>query len=59
MDYEADRLYWCDALLDHIQVGTKFSNNSTRFGYFCIGNDGNTIKLVSAPEKDYRFIAAS
>ena len=20
MDYEADRLYWCDALLDHIQV---------------------------------------
>ena len=25
MDYEADRLYWCDALLDHIQVGTKVS----------------------------------
>ena len=22
MDYEADRLYWCDALLDHIQVGS-------------------------------------
>ena len=24
MDYEADRLYWCDALLDHIQVITMF-----------------------------------
>ena len=24
MDYEADRLYWCDALLDHIQVGKNW-----------------------------------
>ena len=37
----------------------KFLNNSTTLGVFCIGNDGNTIKVVSAPEKDYRFIAAS
>ena len=26
MDYEADRLYWCDALLDHIQVGKSHKN---------------------------------
>ena len=25
MDYEADRLYWCDALLDHIQVGQNYT----------------------------------
>ena len=60
MDYEADRLYWCDALLDHIQVRTKFikMNNSAIMGILH-WDDGNTIKVVSAPEKDYRFIAGS
>ena len=58
MDYEADRLYWCDALLDHIQVRTKFLNNSNIMGILQ-WDDGNTIKVVSTPEKDYRFIAAN
>ena len=32
MDYEASRLYWCDALLDHIQVTFTFQTESIQFG---------------------------
>ena len=32
MDYTASRLYWCDALLDHIQVTFTFQTESIHTG---------------------------
>ena len=54
MDYEADRLYWCDALLDHIQVRTSKESVKVCESVTCVlvwdGNYLRSLTIIKVPQ---------